>query len=252
MTLKFGELARKFCLAQGFSLTSAFIAGYGAGSRKRKELSPWGTFTIILSIMSVMWMVYIGTQTMDLSLVASQLGIGSSVGARKDAPNTALDCKASLNEIYKGFQHFSDTAELYVAVLGRVLIALTGDMPEAALGMPLDRRIDAVAEVFAARFESVLPMWPFLQALQQRSGEAAGLIVGTYAASRTRLGQWFLQELTSLSATARERTLNALCLSLAPEGWVVLRQRLALGVDDARDEWRFMLKAMLNGDATKR
>ncbi len=150
------------------------------------------------------------------------------------------------------FQHFSDTAELYVAVLGRVLIALTGDMPEAALGMPLDRRIDAVAEVFAARFESVLPMWPFLQALQQRSGEAAGLIVGTYAASRTRLGQWFLQELTSLSATARERTLNALCLSLAPEGWVVLRQRLALGVDDARDEWRFMLKAMLNGDATKR
>ncbi len=109
LALKFGELARKFCLALGFSLTSAFIAGYGAGSRKRKELSPWGTFTIILSIMSAMWMVYIGTQTMDLSFAASQLGIGSSVGSRKDAPNTALDCKASLNEIYKGFQHFTET-----------------------------------------------------------------------------------------------------------------------------------------------
>ncbi len=109
LAMKFGEIARKFCMALGFSLTSAFIAGYGAGSRKRKELSPYGTFTIILSIMSVMWMVYIGTQTMDMSFVASQLGIGSSVGSRKDAPNTSLDCRASLNEIYKGFQHFSDT-----------------------------------------------------------------------------------------------------------------------------------------------
>ena len=146
------------------------------------------------------------------------------------------------------FQHFSDTAELYVAVLSRVLIALTADMPEAGVNWPLDRRIDAIAEAFATRFENVLPMWPFLQALQQRSGEAAVLIVGTYAASRTRLGQWFVTELTSLSATARERTLNALCMSLAPEGWVVLRQRLALGVDDARDEWRFMLNAMLTGE----
>ena len=109
LAVKFGEIARKFCLALGFSLTSAFIAGYGSGSRKRKELSPWGTFTIILAIMSVMWMVYIGTQTMDMSLAASQLGIGSSVGSRKDVPNTALDCKASLNEIYKGFQHYSET-----------------------------------------------------------------------------------------------------------------------------------------------
>jgi AcrR family transcriptional regulator len=150
------------------------------------------------------------------------------------------------------FQHFSDTAELYVAVLGRVLIALTADLPEAGLGWPLERRIDVIADVFAMRFEHVLPMWPFLQALQQRSAEAAGLIVGMYGASRTRLGQWFLQELTVLSAAARERTLNALCMSLAPEGWVVLRQRLALGVDDARDEWRFMLKAMLNEESAKR
>ena len=150
------------------------------------------------------------------------------------------------------FQHFADTAELYVAVLSRVLMAMTGELPDAGLEWPLDRRIDAITDAFAMRFEHVLPMWPFLQALQQRSVEATGLVVAMYAASRTNLAQWFGAELMALSSTARERTLNALCMSLAPEGWVVLRQRLALNVDGARDEWRFMLKAMLAGEPANR
>ena len=34
----------------------------------------------------------------------------------------------------------------------------------------------------------------------------------------------------------RERTLNALAMALTPESWIVLRERLGLTVDQARDE----------------
>ena len=149
------------------------------------------------------------------------------------------------------FQHFADTAELYVAVLMRVLSAMA-DLPEPAVGWPLDRRIDGVAEALSTRFEQFLPVWPFFQALQQRSTEAAGLMVGMYAASRTQLDQWFASELATLSAQARERTLNALCMALTPEGWVVLRQRLGLSPDAAREEWRFVMKAVLAAETAKR
>jgi AcrR family transcriptional regulator len=148
------------------------------------------------------------------------------------------------------FQHFADTAELYVAVLTRVL-AVMADLPEPAIGWTLERRVEGAADAFSSRFEQFVPMWPFFQALQQRSAEAAGLVVGMYAASRTQVGRWFASELATLGAQARERTLNALCMSLAPEGWIVLRQRLGLTVDDAREEWRFMVKALLTEEAKR-
>jgi AcrR family transcriptional regulator len=149
------------------------------------------------------------------------------------------------------FQHFADTAELYVAVLMRVLAAMA-DLPEPAVGWPLDRRIDGVADALSARFEQFLPAWPFFQGLQQRSAEAAGLMVAMYAASRSQLAQWFASELATLSAQARERTLNALCMALTPEGWLVLRQRLGLSPDVAREEWRFVIKAVLAAETAKR
>jgi AcrR family transcriptional regulator len=148
------------------------------------------------------------------------------------------------------FQHFADTAELYVAVLARML-AVMADLPEPLSGLSLDRRIDGISETLATRFEQFVPMWPFLQGVQQRSAEAAGLLVGMYAASRTQLGQWFAAELSSLSAQARERTLNALCMAMTPEGWIVLRQRLGLSVEDSRDEWRFMIRAVLAAESAK-
>jgi AcrR family transcriptional regulator len=142
------------------------------------------------------------------------------------------------------FQHFADTAELYLAVLTRVL-ATMADLPEPSLGWPLERRIEAVSESFATRFEQFVPLWPFFQNLQQRSAEAAGLMVSLYAGSRTQIGKWFVAELATLSEQARERALNAMCVAMAPEGWVVLRQRLGLNPDDARAELRFMLAAAL-------
>jgi AcrR family transcriptional regulator len=148
------------------------------------------------------------------------------------------------------FQHFADTAELYVAVLVRAL-GVMADLPEPAVGWPLERRIDGVADALSTRFEQFLPVWPFFQGLQQRSAEAAGLMVGVYAASRTQLGQWFASELSTLSAQARERTLNALCMALTPEGWIVLRQRLGLSPDVAREEWRFVIKAVLAAESAR-
>ena len=35
------------------------------------------------------------------------------------------------------FQHFADTAELYVAVLGRMLAAVVGEPPDAGAGWPI-------------------------------------------------------------------------------------------------------------------
>ena len=56
-----------------------------------------------------------------------------------------------------------------------------------------------------------------------------------------QLAEWFGQELTALPAEKRERTLNALAMALTPESWVVLRERLGLTVEQARDEWRFIV-----------
>ncbi|HYC63422.1 MAG TPA: TetR/AcrR family transcriptional regulator [Reyranellaceae bacterium] len=143
------------------------------------------------------------------------------------------------------FQHFADTAELYLAVLSRVL-ATMADLPEPTAAWPLERRIEVLSDAFAARFEQLLPLWPFFQGLQQRSAEAAGLMAALYAGSRTRVGQWFAAELATLSEQTRERAVNALCVAMAPEGWIVLRQRLGLSPDDARAEWRYMMATVLS------
>src|SRR5882672_2499824 len=42
------------------------------------------------------------------------------------------------------FQHFADTAELYVAVLGRVMAAALGDVPDLNLAWGLDERISMI------------------------------------------------------------------------------------------------------------
>ena len=60
------------------------------------------------------------------------------------------------------------------------------------------------------------------------------MVVQMYTANRMQLSHWFDRELTALPPEARERTLNALAMALAPESWVVLRQRLGLTVEQAR------------------
>jgi AcrR family transcriptional regulator len=143
------------------------------------------------------------------------------------------------------FQHFADTTELYVAVLNRMLGAMVADLPESDPTLSLDRRIDAMIDNRAAHFEKLVAMWPFVQALQQRSTDAAERLLYMYSASRIHLSRWFDTELAELSDPARERTLNALSMLLAPEGWIVLRHRLGLGVESSRDEWRFMVRGLL-------
>jgi AcrR family transcriptional regulator len=145
------------------------------------------------------------------------------------------------------FQHFADTTELYVAVLNRVLVAVVAELPDPNPAMSLDRRIDVMVDNRATHFDKLVAMWPFVQALQQRSTDAAEQLLHMYSASRIRLAQWFDVELSQLSDTGRERTLNALSMSLAPEGWIVLRHRLGLAVESSRDEWRFMVHGLLTG-----
>ena len=141
------------------------------------------------------------------------------------------------------FQHFADTAELYVAVLSRVMAAALGDV-DFNMSWPLDERIAMIINQCSERGERLLPMWTFVETLQRRSSEASEMIGQMYTANRAQLASWFEHELAALPADARERTLNALAMALAPESWIVLRERLGLTVDQARDEWRFVIKAI--------
>jgi AcrR family transcriptional regulator len=150
------------------------------------------------------------------------------------------------------FQHFSDTAELYVAVLGRVLAAVVGEAPDVGDAWPLDERIAMIINQCSERCERLLPMWTFVETLQRRSSDAADMVVQMYTANRMQLSRSFDRELTALPPEARERTLNALAMALAPESWVVLRQRLGLTVDQARDELRFVARAVFTDGAARR
>ena len=148
------------------------------------------------------------------------------------------------------FQHFADTAELYVAVLGRVLSTLASDPPaKGGTGDQgaLDERITAAIGQRAGRYEKLVPMWTFVETLQRRSSEAGERVNQLYASNREQLAQSFGEELTALAGDSRERTLNALAMALTPESWIVLRDRLGLTVEQAREEWSFIVRAIFNG-----
>jgi len=144
------------------------------------------------------------------------------------------------------FQHFADTAELYVAVLGRVLTTLVGEQPEINRQSPLDQRIGVAVNHRAARYEGVRPMWTFIQTLQRRSADAATKIVQLYSGNRQQIADSFGPELSALPQEKRERTLNALSVALTPESWIVLRERLGLTVEQAREEWRFIVRSIFS------
>ena len=148
------------------------------------------------------------------------------------------------------FQHFADTAELYVAVLGRVLAAAFGEV-DFNIAWSIDERIAMIINQCSERSERLLPMWTFVETLQRRSTEASDMIMQMYTANRAQLASWFEHELAALPADSRERTLNALALALAPESWVVLRERLGLSVEQARDELAFVARAVLSGGALR-
>ena len=148
------------------------------------------------------------------------------------------------------FQHFADTAELYVAVLSRVLAAAFGEM-DFNIAWSVDERIAMIINQASERGERLLPMWTFIETLQRRSTEASDMIVQMYTANRAQLATWFEHELTALPAESRERTLNALSMALAPESWVVLRERLGLSVEQARDELTFVARAVINGGSLR-
>jgi len=144
------------------------------------------------------------------------------------------------------FQHFADTAELYVAVLGRVLAAAFGEM-DFNIAWSIEERIAMIVNQCAERGERLLPMWTFVETLQRRSTEASDMVVQMYTANSAQLASWFEHELAELPAETRERTLNALAMALAPESWVVLRERLGLSVEQARDELTFVARAVISG-----
>ena len=145
------------------------------------------------------------------------------------------------------FQHFADTAELYVAVLTRVMTGMVGDAPALDQAQGLDQRLSLLIEQHAQRGERLLPMWTFVETLQRRSAEASDMMVQMYNANRHLLSTGFEPELAALPAESRERTLNALSLAMAPESWVVLRLRLGLGVEQAREQLGFVTRAIFNG-----
>jgi AcrR family transcriptional regulator len=143
------------------------------------------------------------------------------------------------------FQHFADTAELYAAVLARALGSAPSDGAQPG-AWPLDERIATAVSSRAGRYEKLRPMWTFVETVQRRSSVAAEKAGEIYTANREDLAQSFGRELTALPGEHRERALNALAMALAPESWMVLRERLGLTVEQARDEWRFIIKAIFS------
>ena len=50
----------------------------------------------------------------------------------------------------------------------------------------------------------------------------------------------------------RPLVLTALALAIAPESWVVLRQRLGLSVEQAREELGFVVQSVFATEAARR
>jgi AcrR family transcriptional regulator len=183
------------------------------------------------------------------SIVASALALAAAGQVAPIVRDIAQMAGVSARTV---FQHFADTAELYVAVLGRVLAALVGEAPEIAAAGPVETRIASMIGHCADRYEQLRPMWTFVETLQSRSPEAADMIAQIYSANTAHLSQAFAPELAALPAESRQRTLTALALAIAPESWVVLRQRLNLSVEQARDELGFVVKSVFATEAARR
>jgi len=183
------------------------------------------------------------------SIVASALALAAAGQVAPIVRDIAQMAGVSARTV---FQHFADTAELYVAVLGRVLAALVGEAPEIAAAGPVETRIASMINQCADRYEQLRPMWTFVETLQRRSPEAADMISQIYSTNTAQLSQAFAPELAALPAESRQRTLTALALAIAPESWVVLRQRLGLSVDQARDELGFVVQSVFATEAARR
>ena len=183
------------------------------------------------------------------SIVASALALAAAGQVAPIVRDIAQMAGVSARTV---FQHFADTAELYVAVLGRVLAALVGEAPEIAAAGPVETRIASMINQCADRYEQLRPMWTFVETLQRRSPEAADMISQIYSANTAQLSQAFAPELAALPVESRQRTLTALALAIAPESWVVLRQRLGLSVDQARDELGFVVQSVFVTEAARR
>lgn len=183
------------------------------------------------------------------SIVASALALAAAGQVAPIVRDIAQMAGVSARTV---FQHFADTAELYVAVLGRVLAALVGEAPEIAAAGPVETRIASMINQCADRYEQLRPMWTFVETLQRRSPEAADMISQIYSTNTAQLSQAFAPELAALPVESRQRTLTALALAIAPESWVVLRQRLGLSVDQARDELGFVVQSVFVTEAARR
>ncbi|WP_439610741.1 TetR/AcrR family transcriptional regulator [Reyranella sp.] len=183
------------------------------------------------------------------SIVASALALATAGQVAPIVRDIAQMAGVSARTV---FQHFADTAELYVAVLGRVLAALVGESKELATVGPVEQRIASIIDQCADRYEQLRPMWTFVETLQRRSPEAADMISQIYSANTANLSQAFAPELAALPAESRQRALTALALAIAPESWVVLRQRLNLSVEQAREELSFVVKSAFATEAARR
>lgn len=183
------------------------------------------------------------------SIISSALSLAQAGEAAPIVRDIAKMAGVSARTV---FQHFADTAELYVAVLGRMLAAVVGEAPSAGGALPIDQRIALAIDQFSERCERLLPMWIFVENLQRRSPEASDMVVSLYSANRQQLSRCFGDELSALAPEERERTLNALALAHAPESWVMLRQRLGLTVEQAREELRFVTRAIFSTGGARR
>jgi AcrR family transcriptional regulator len=146
------------------------------------------------------------------------------------------------------FNHFSDLAELYDAVVEAGMLRCAPLLEEISEREPIARRVDRLAQVRSRFLEATGAFTRALtaQALVGPTAEQA-LRVTRYTAGlqHQEVERLFQRELEGLSAAERAEVLEAMSAAMSSLQWEYLRHRRGNSVPRARAVIRRTLKSIL-------
>ena len=152
------------------------------------------------------------------------------------------------------FYHFRDLAELYDAVVEVGMQRCAPLLKEIPAELPLEDRIEQLADMRAKFFEATHPFARALtaQALVGAASEQAWRISKeALALQRDDVARTFEPELAELPAGMREETLDGLAAAASPGTWEYLRHGRGLALSRARAVLSGMLRAQLRDAGAK-
>ena len=178
-----------------------------------------------------------------IAVVDALLALNEKGNLRPTAREIAAEAGVSLRSIYV---HFDDVESLLVAAAvrhGEYLISLARRVPTEG---PIDRRVAALVANRRTLYEAgsgvrraALVQEPFSPALQHAL--EAGRKVG-----RAEIDNVFAAEIAAVGASGG-RLRQALALTLGSTSWDVMRRYQNLTADEAEEQLRTMVLALLGG-----